>query len=173
MAECRRWFTCDQMVIAFGRGHDGHFGVFTFMMSFRDPFSPPSWFVRMVLTFVMACGYIALTAFFGNLIGWMVQCEIPTRARRASCCNGARLLCGNIRCIVIALMFGIMESSNGFSRFIQGTIQYAFPVILLGGLGIYGCFLHTTNLFFGRRELRNLVIISFGLLARNLCRLFD
>jgi len=95
-----------------------------------------------------------------------VQTEIPVRARTR------KLLQLSLGCyaIVVAVsllifLFGIMESPSGFSQFVQTTLRYVFPVMMLGGLGIYGCFLHTTNMFFGRRELRNLVMISIGLLA--------
>lgn len=149
-----------------GGGMIAVFGIFSFLMSFRDPFSPPGWFVRMIMTFILACGYIALTAFFGNLIGWMVQTEIPARARTRKLLQLA-LGCFAVTfaVILLLLLFGLLESSGGFGSFVRGTVQYVMPVIILGGLGIYGCFLHTTNLFFGRGELRNLVMISFGLLA--------
>lgn len=144
------------------------FGLFTFFLSFRDPqpFQDPGWFVRTLLTFIMACMYISAAAFFGNLIGWMVQTEIPTRARTRTLLQLA-LGCFAIAFVVMLFLFlfGLMDISGGFGSFVRGTVQYVMPVIILAGLGIYGCFLHTTNMFFGRQELRNLVMISFGLLA--------
>lgn len=137
------------------------FGLFTFFMSFRDPFSPRGWFVRTIITFIAFCMYTSAAAFFGNLIGWLVQTEIPVRARTRQLLQLA-LGCFAVTFVVVLIffLFGLMEYG-----FIRGTVEYALPVIILVGLGIYGCFLHTTNMFFGRRELRNLVMISFGLLA--------
>ncbi len=142
------------------------FALFDFMMSFRDKTSIPGTFVNLILTLVMACGIISLAAFFGNLIGWMVQTEIPAKARTRKLLHLA-LGCFAVvfSCVLIVFLFGLFASSGGFGGFLMTTFKYMLPLLLLFGLGIYGSFLHTTNMLFGRRELRNLVMISFGLLA--------
>jgi uncharacterized protein (DUF697 family)/endogenous inhibitor of DNA gyrase (YacG/DUF329 family) len=155
--------------LLFGGAMVAIFGIFGFLISFRDRSSIPSGFVGLIMSFVTTCMMISLAAFFGNLIGWLVQTEIPLRARTRKLLHLALGCFGIVFAfIMVFYVFGTVESAmmgGSFSGFLLTTARYILPLIVLAGLGIYGSFLHTTNLFFGRRELRNLVMICFGLLG--------
>jgi hypothetical protein len=129
---------------------------------------PSGGFAKFLALVVLYCGFVTIAAFFGNLVGWLVQTEIPARARSRKLLQIALAAFASIFALLSLLfILGIVgpDSPLGSVRVIAYLIIYGFPLIIFGGLGSYAVYLHTTNLFFGRNELRTLVMISWGLLG--------
>lgn len=129
---------------------------------------PTGGFAQFLGLVVFYCGFVTIATFFGNIVGWLVQLEIPQRARSRKLLQIALGAFASIFALLSLLfILGIVgpNSPVGSVRVVAYLIIYGFPLVILAGLGAYGVYLHTTNLFFGRKELRNLVMISWGLLG--------
>jgi hypothetical protein len=139
------------------------FGLLTSLAS-----RPTRGFGQFLGLVILYCSFLTVATFFGNIVGWLVQTEIPRRAQSRQLLHISLAAFATIFALISLLfIFGIVGPSSpmGSGEVVGYFIIYGFPLIIFAGLGAYAMYLHTTNLFFGRRELRNLVMISWGLLA--------